>query len=238
MGGAPRRRQRDRDDEHGERQEPRLQPARARPARPRAEEPGALPLSDEGARAGSGPGAAGVRPQGGQAGDLRRRHRERAALADPQMGQRRPDQPGHAPRRRAAAPRPLGRRAREPPLRRRRRGARLPRRLRIACRERPPAPAQAGPRLRLGAAVRARFGDDREPRSAGGVAARRAGRRDRQRHRACDRADDRALEPGADRRRARRPGELPRRRLAAPRRSRLARACGRSASRRAARRSS
>ena len=132
VGGAPRRRQRDRHDEHREREEPRVQPARARPARARAEEPRALPLPDEGARAGSGARAAGVRRQGRQAGDLRRRHRDRAALADPQVGERRPDQPGHAPRRRAAAPRPLGRRAREPALRRRRRGARLPRRLRLA----------------------------------------------------------------------------------------------------------
>ncbi len=62
--------------------------------------------------------------------------------------------------------------------------------------------------------------------------------RDRQRHRAGDRADDRALEPGADRRRARRPRQLARRCLSPARGPRLAAACGRSASRRAARRSS
>ena len=51
-------------------------------------------------------------------------------------------------------------------------------------------------------------------RTAGRVAARRAGDRDRQRRGAADRADDRALEPGADRRGARRARELARRRLA------------------------
>ena len=118
----------------------------------------------------------GVPAEGGQAGDLRRRHRDRAALADQALGERDPDEPGHAPRRRPPAPRPLGRRAREPPLRRRRRGARLPRRLRLARRERAPPPAAAGPRLRLGAAVRAGVGDDREPGGARGVAARRCPR--------------------------------------------------------------
>ncbi len=221
LGSAARRRQRDRDDEHRERQEPRLQPAGARPARSRAEEPGALPLPDEGARAGPGAGALGLRRQGRQAGDLRRRHRERAPLADPQMGERDPDQPGHAPRRRPAAPRPLGRHAREPPLRRRRRGARLSRCLRLARRQRPPPPTPARPCVRLGASVRARIGDDREPGAARRVAARRAGRRDRQRRCACDRADDRALEPGADRRRAGRPRQRPRRRVAPARRLRL-----------------
>ena len=221
VGGAPRRRQRDGHDEHGEREEPCLQPARARPARARAEEPRALPLSDEGARAGSGQSTAGLRDQGRQAGDLRRRHRNRAALADPQVGERRPDEPGHAPRGRAAAPRPVGRRAGESALRRRRRGSRLPRRLRVARRQRAPASPQARPRLRLGAAVRTRLGDDREPSAAGGVAARRAGGRDRQRHRAGAGADDRPLEPRADRRRARRPRQRPRRCLAPPRRPRL-----------------
>ena len=126
------RRQRDRDDEYREREEPRLQPARSRPARPRAEEPGAVPLSDEGARTGPGARARRVRRQGHQAGDLRRGHRDGAPLADPQVGERRPDEPGHAPRGRPPASRPLGRRAREPPLRGRRRGARLPRRVRVA----------------------------------------------------------------------------------------------------------
>ena len=80
--------------------------------------------------------------------------------------------------------------------------------------ERPPPPAAARPRVRVGAAVRARVGDDREPRAAGRVAPRRARDRGRQRRGASDRADDRALEPGADRRRARRPRERARRRVA------------------------
>ena len=101
------------------------------------------------------------------AGDLRRRHADRAAAADPQVGRTsiltNPDMVhiGAAPE-----PRALGRRAREPPLRRRRRGARLPRRLRLARRERPAAAAPARPDLRLRAAVPARLGDDREPRRA------------------------------------------------------------------------
>ena len=91
-----------------------------------------------------------------RAGDLRRRHAERAPLADPEVGERDPDQPGHAPRRRAAAPRPLGGRAPQPPLRRRRRGARLPRRLRLPRRQRPAAAAAARARLRRRPAVPAR----------------------------------------------------------------------------------
>ena len=41
-------------------------------------------------------------------GHLRRRHADRTPLADPPLGQRRPDQSGHAPHRRPPAPRPLG----------------------------------------------------------------------------------------------------------------------------------
>ena len=77
-------------------------------------------------------------------------------------------------------------------------------------RERAPAPAAARQSVRLGAAVRARVGDDREPGAARGVPPRRAGARGRQRRGACHRADDRALEPGADRRGARRPSECAR----------------------------
>ena len=159
-----------------------------------------------------------------QAGDLRRRHARRAALADPQVGEPDPDQPGHAPRRRPAAPRPLGRRAREPPLRRRRRGARLPRRLRLARRQRPAPPAPARARLRRRAAVPARLGDDREPRRA---RARRCSGVDVDRRSATTarrgRADDRALEPAAARRGARPARERARRGVAADGRARRAR---------------
>ena len=60
------------------------------------------------------------------------------------------------------------------------------------------------------------------PGELGGVAARRAGVGDRQRRRAGHRADDRALEPGAARRRARRPRQLARRCVAPARRPRHA----------------
>ena len=143
-GGAPRR-ARDRHDRHRERQDARVQPAGARRARARAEDPRALPLPDEGARAGPAAHAHELARPGREGRDLRRRHRRRPALADPQVGEPDPHEPRHAPRRRAPAPRPVGRRAAEPPLRRRRRGARLPRRVRLARRQRP---APAAPRGR------------------------------------------------------------------------------------------
>ena len=116
-------------------------------------------------------GARGARRAARAGSDLRRRHAGRAALADPQVGQRRPHQPGHAPHRRAPPPRPLGRRAREPALHRRRRGARLPRRFRLARRQRPPPPAPDRTGLRRRAAAPARLGDDREPGRAGATLA-------------------------------------------------------------------
>ena len=65
----------------------------------------------------------------------------------------------------------------QPPLRRRRRGARLPRRLRLARRERAATAAPARADLRRRPAVPARLGDDREPGRARPRAARRATRR-------------------------------------------------------------
>ena len=144
---------------------------------------------DEGARAGSGPCARRLQGAPPPAGDLRRRHGDRAALADPQVGERHPHEPGHAPRRSPAAPRPLGRRPPEPPLRRRGRGARLPRRLRLARRERPPALAPRRGDLRRRAAVPAGLGDDRQPRRARRVPPRSRGDGDRRRRRAARRAD-------------------------------------------------
>ena len=55
-----------------------------------------------------------VRPAAPARRDLRRRHRDEAALAGAQVVEPDPVQPGHAPHRRAPAPRPLGRRALEP----------------------------------------------------------------------------------------------------------------------------
>ena len=150
----------------------------------RAEEPRALPLSDEGARAGSGARARRARAYRGV----------RAAIYDGDTPQERrwqirrwanlvltnPDMLhiGVLPRHDL-----LGGRAAQPPLRRRRRGARLPRRVRLARRERaaPAAPPRA--RLRRGAAVPARVGNDREPGRARALAARRRRDRDRRRRR-------------------------------------------------------
>ena len=85
----------------------RLQPPRPRRARGRAEA-GPLPLPDEGARAGPGPLPDRAARPAREAGDLRRGHRARAPLADPQVGERHPHQPRHAPHRRAPPSRPLG----------------------------------------------------------------------------------------------------------------------------------
>jgi DEAD/DEAH box helicase domain-containing protein len=99
------------------------------------------------------------------------------------------------------------------------------------------APAAARPRLRLGAAVRARLGDDREPGAAGRVAARRAGDRDRQRRAPATERTIALWNPELI------DAELGVRASALGDASRLLAsssraACGRSASRRAARRSS
>ena len=220
--GAPRR-ARHRHDGYRVRQDARVQPARARRDRARPEAAHALPLPDEGARAGSGAHARRVQAPAHARRDLRRRHARRAALADPPLGEPHPHEPGHAPRRRPAAPRPLGRRALEPALRRRRRGARVPRRLRLARRERAAPAAAARARLRRRAAVPARVRDDREPRRARAVAARRRRHRRRSRRRAARRADDRALEPAAPRRGARPARVRDRRGVAALRGARLAR---------------
>ena len=107
----------------------------------------ALPLPDEGARAGPGPRARrAAAPEASSAAIYDGDTRGRAPLADPQVGEPDPDQSGHAPRRAASASRPLGRRAPQPPLRRRRRGPRLPRCLRLARRERAAPAAAAGAR--------------------------------------------------------------------------------------------
>ncbi len=213
----------------------RVQPAGAELARRAAEEPRALPLSDQGARA--GPGALdrhARRPQDPRR-DLRRRHALGAALADPQVGERRAHEPGHAPHRRAAPPRPLGRRALEPALRRRRRGARLPRRVRLARWKRPAAVAAGGGDLRRRATVPPRLGHDREPRRTGRGADRARRTRGLEGRGRARGADGRVLE-SADPRRGDGPAREPARRGGAdPRHARLRRDSGRSASRRAAR---
>ena len=234
VGRGAARRARRRHDRHRVGQDARVQPARARRDRARPEAAHALPLPDEGARAGPGAHARRVQAAAHARRDLRRRHAGRAALADPPLGEPHPHEPGHAPRRRPPAPRPLGRRALEPPLRRRRRGARLPRRLRLARRERPAPAAAARARLRRRAAVPARVGDDREPRRARAVAARRG--RHRRRRRTRRRARSGRSRSGTRRCSTRSSASArPRsaRRRGSTRRSSRA-ACGRSASRRAA----
>ena len=197
MGGGSARRERRRHDRDRVREVARLQSSRPRRDRPPAEDARALPLSDEGARAGSGTRARRAAAEGAQARDLRRGHTGRAALADPQVVEPHPHESGHAPRRRAAAPRPLGRRPAQPALRRGGRGARVPRSLRLARRQRP-APAEAArAHLRGRAAVPARLGDDRERGRACGGLDRRAGDRHRKRHVSAGRARDSDLEPAA-----------------------------------------
>ena len=74
VGGGEARRERRRHDRHRIGEVARLQPPRARRDRTRAEDARALPLPDEGARAGPGARARRAPAQGPAAGDLRRRH--------------------------------------------------------------------------------------------------------------------------------------------------------------------
>jgi len=76
-----------RHDRHGQREDARVQPAGTRRDRPGAETASSLPLSDQGARAGPVAVALDVPPATPSRRDLRRRHRDRAAVADPQVGQ-------------------------------------------------------------------------------------------------------------------------------------------------------
>ena len=140
----------------------------------------ALRLPDEGARTGPGPRARGLRLRRLRAAYLRRRHTAGAAMAGPEVGERDPHEPRHAPHGRAATPRTVGRRAREPAVRRHRRGSRLPRRVRLPRRKRPQAPPPSPRRcLRREPAVRADVGDDQESGPARREPDRRAGVRDR-----------------------------------------------------------
>ena len=104
--------------------------------------------------------------------------------------------------------------------------------------QRAPPAATAGARLRRRAPLPARLGDDRQPRRAGRGAARRRGDGRGRRRSAESRTDDRALEPAARRRGARAAGERARRRLTPAWPSSSRAACARSRSARAARRRS
>ena len=205
VGGSRARRARGRHHRHGQRQDAGLQPAGARRNRSRPEGARAVPLSDEGSRAGPGAQPDGPRRARRAAGHLRRGHADRSAAPGANVGQRHPVQPGHAPPRRPAPSRPLGGRAREPRVRHRRRGARVPRRVRLARCERAATPPAAGGRLPGRAAVPARVRDDREPRRAGVDTDGARGDGRLRRLGAAGGADDRALEPAGDRRGAQPP---------------------------------
>ncbi len=202
MGGCPAGRAPRRHDRDRKRQDARVQPPCAGRDRPRPEDAHAVPLPDEGARAGPGARALCNRCPRRPSGDLRRGHADRAAKPDPRVGERDPHEPGHAPHRPPATPRPLGRCAREPRLRRRRRGARLPRRVRLARRKRPAPSAAACPRLRRGSAVPARLGDDRQPVGASTGADRPRDNGRRRRRSATGGAHGALVEPAAARHRA------------------------------------
>ncbi len=182
--------------------------------------------------------SAAARPEGPAARDLRRRHARRAPLADPQVGERDPDEPGHAPRRHPARITTAGATccttsATSSSTRRTSTAASSARTSGTCCggcggSHVPTAPSRSSSRV----------GHDRERRRARARA--HGGVRDRRRHRhlAARRAGHRALEPAAARPGARPAGERARRGLAADGRARRRAACGRSASRRAARRRS
>ena len=107
-GGAGRRRHgRHR---HRQRQVAGLQPAGARRGwRRDAPRRAALPVSDQGAGPGSGPGAARAGRAGRAGGHLRRRHSRPRATAGARLGEPGADQPRHAARRHPARRTPPGR---------------------------------------------------------------------------------------------------------------------------------
>ena len=116
----------------------------------------AVPLSDQGARAGPARRAARVvraRHARQRSRDrrlhLRWRHAVRRAPRDPRQGARRAQQSRHAARGDPAAPSALGEALREPALRRDRRAARVSRRVRQPSLEHPPPPAARLPALRI-----------------------------------------------------------------------------------------
>ena len=144
MGGAD-----DRHDRHRLGQVAVLQPADARRAVHRRQGARALPLPDEGAEPGPGARAARLRAaQAGPPGDLHRRHQAGGPPGHPPAREPRAHQPRHAAHRDPAPPRALGRLLRQPRRGRRRRGPRLPRRLRLARRQRAAPAAPRGRRLR------------------------------------------------------------------------------------------
>ena len=99
----------DRDDRDGVRQVDVLQPPDARRALPRFACARAVRVSDQGARAGPGARACGLRAEQARApGYLRRRHAARGARADPPRRQPRAHEPRHAARRASCPTTPPG----------------------------------------------------------------------------------------------------------------------------------
>ena len=191
----------DRHHGHGVGEVAVLQPADAGDAVLGRQGAGAVPLPDQGAVAGPGPGAQRLRPaQAGAARDLRRRHPARGAAGDPAPVEPDPHQPRHAPRRDPAQPPRLGRLLRQPGGGRRRRGARLPRGLRLARGQRAAAAAADRPRLRHRAALSHGQRDDRQPGRARRAPERAGVRPGRPRRRAGRAAPDRHVEPARGRR--------------------------------------
>ena len=163
----------DRHDRHRQREVAGVQPAGARHARARPARARALPLPDEGARA--GPGAQAARAAARRSCATRSTTATRRARSAARSGSART----WSSRTRtcctsASCPttRNWGDVLANLALRRRRRGARLPRRVRLARGERAAAAAPAGRGLRHRAALRADERDDRQPGRAGRAADR------------------------------------------------------------------
>ena len=172
---------------------------------------GALPLPHQGARPGpaGGAGGAGARAAGAADPHVRRGHPAGRAPRGPGPGQRRADEPRHAPRGDPAAPHEVDRALPEPALRHHRRAPHVPRRLREPPRQRAAPAAAHLPALRRRPAVHLHVGDDRQPPGARGAADRIAGRSGRGERRARRREGRRLLQPAGRQPRARDPPAVP-----------------------------
>ena len=182
-----------------------LQPAGARRGAEEPRDARALPVSDQGAGAGSDGGAARARRQDQRGrrrrhrrAHLRRRHAAGRAPHHPHARARRAQQSRHAARGHPAAPSEVGEAVREPALHHHRRAARLSRRVRQPPGQRAAPAAARVPPLRIGSAVHLLVGDHRQPRGAGGAAGRASVHADREERRAARREVLRLRQP-ADR---------------------------------------
>ncbi len=152
-------------------------------------EPRALPVPDQGARAGSARRTAGDvradRPRDRREDrrvHLRWRHTAGRAADHPVARAPGAQQPRHAALRNPSAPSAVGEIVREPALRDHRRAARVPRRVRQPLVQRPSPPSPHLPSLRFEPGLSVLLGDDSESARAGGAPHRaivRAGRQER-----------------------------------------------------------